>query len=322
MDVERMDSEFPRQTAQLLEETARKDMLLRGTYCLKDLKKVQRNEQQFKRLPHETRVKVLFFLGKLHMLEADYNSAEYFFNLADRMSEESGLTDMYAKVNAFRIFFYSERGTPGDKVHAGNCFNELMRRTEIESERYQVERACARYYEALLHKLDTKNDSSIYTFDFVLEQSYDKLLKLREVNKNERVEFCIQHNKVWQAVQEYRRNRPELAFRMLKEIQTGRCFPLIRVWTEIQVAFIQAYRFEDYTSANLTLEVVKDYDVTPNMKILWYITKILCIIRLYDSNNVMFYKDRLDDIWNKTGELSRAMLLKQYNEIGELIKSS
>ncbi len=322
MDVERMDSEFEKQTAQLLEYAARKDMSLKGTYCLKDLRKVERNKQQFERLPQEMRVKVLFFLGKMHMLEADYNSAEYFLNMADRMSEESGLTDMYAKVNTFRIFFYSERGTPGDKVHAGNCYRELMRKTEAESQKHQVERVCAGYYEALLHKLNTKNDSSIYAFDFVLEQSYDKLLKLRENNKNERIEFCLQHNRVWQAVQEYRKNRPELAFRMLKEIQLGRCFPLIRVWTEIQTAFVQAYRFEDYSSANLTLEVVKDYDVTPNMKMLWYITKILCIIRLYGLNNVMFYKNRLDDIWNKTGELSRAMLLKQYNEIGELIRNS
>ncbi|MGE5330098.1 MAG: hypothetical protein ACM3KR_11415 [Deltaproteobacteria bacterium] len=129
----------------------------------------------------------------------------------------------------------------------------------------------------------------------------------------------------WKEIQRARRGEYSEAAKELLKLQSVTPFWWVYLRAAVQYAFIQAFKLGNLNEANDCLDHLKIYDMTPDLKLIWLMTKVYCQKKLgkqsetdYKSN-VIQLNNIISKYRNYPGSNSKSLLIEAFHkEIGEL----
>lgn len=294
----------------LLTEVKIADEQLIGSRYLNKLLKVE-EETKDTLLSETLKMWLYFYIGKMYFYRSNYFEAKKFLKLASELAQSMR---QWISIQIFRAYILRETGNDEDYKIAEEILEDVLKRTEIKQQEYEVERTCVKYYKIMLNVLNfTRSDKLLHTFKLICS-----ILKESRKNHDDRMlRRCYEESTIWSAVEEARRNKAVAARKILKNLLKEELLPVNRLKANLQILYIRAFKFKQYAAVKSELDGIlsKNIDIEPNYIIIALLTNILCCLKTNKLKEAKEHKDHLEDIWNNAGELTKARFIKPYTEL-------
>lgn len=188
-----------------------------------------------------------------------------------------------AELELYRIMLLRARVTllgakPGSIVHCRNIVNQVREKVKEDSWKFRFILAYCFYIEALTYRY-AKTSQNLNSFDLNIQDFLSFISNIQ--SKSEElvpiwITELVHEAWVWQAVQLSRREKYSEALEELLLIQSGTPFLSVYVQANVQICFIEAFKMGKLEGTNESLDKLKQYDMPPNLKLMWYLSKVYC----------------------------------------------
>jgi len=208
---------------------------------------------------------------------------------------------------------------PGSIVHSRNIVNQVREKIKEDSWKFRFILAYCLYVDTQTYRY-AKTSQNLNSFDLNLEAFLSFVSNLEaqgEESAPKWITELVHEAWVWQAVQFSRREKYSQALQELLLIQGGSPYLSVYVRANVQICFIRAFKLGKLEEANESLGRLKGYDMLPDLKLMWYLSKVYCQKRLGKQSDEDYRENvlHLNQLIAKSGSLLKGAFK---NEIEKL----
>lgn len=135
------------------------------------------------------------------------------------------------------------------------------------------------YVYALTYRYGLSLEDDTGTFEPLLEELQNLVKSIKERTKSSAPEWItelIDNTWVWQEVQRARRGEYKEAAEEFLQLQGNSPYWSAYVRSMVQYCFVQAFKLGNLEDANESLDRLKKYDITPDLRFIWLLSKVYC----------------------------------------------